>query len=46
MDRTIHRPRLVAERFGAVIDYLARVELEVDRNVLELLVLLCWPTTR
>lgn len=40
VDRTIHRPRLVAERFGAVIDYLARVELEVDRNVLELLVLL------
>jgi hypothetical protein len=27
-------------KFGHVIDYLARVELEVDRNVLELLVLL------
>jgi len=39
-DRTIKRPDLVAARFGHVIDYLARVELEVDRNVLELLVLL------
>ena len=40
VDRTIKRPLLVAKRFGRVIDYLARVELEVDRNVLELLVLL------
>ena len=40
VDRTIIRPDLVARRFGHVIDYLARVELEVDRNVLELLVLL------
>jgi hypothetical protein len=40
VDRTIKRPWLVAKRFGHVIDYLARVELEVDRNVLELLVLL------
>jgi hypothetical protein len=40
VDRTIKRPWLVARRFGHVIDYLARVELEVDRNVLELLVLL------
>ncbi len=31
---------LVAQRYGHVIDYLARVELEVDRNVLELLTLL------
>ena len=38
--RTIKRPWLVAKKFGHVIDYLARVELEVDRNVLELLVLL------
>jgi hypothetical protein len=30
----------VARKFGHVIDYLARVELEVDRNVLELLFLL------
>ena len=40
VDRTIHNAGLVAARFGNVIDYLARVELEVDRNVLELLVLL------
>jgi hypothetical protein len=40
IDRTIKRPWLVAKRYGHVIDYLARVELEVDRNVLELLVLL------
>ena len=40
VDRTILDPRRVADRFGHVIDYLARVELEVDRNVLELLVLL------
>ena len=40
VDRTIKRPLLVAKRFRRVIDYLARVELEVDRNVLELLVLL------
>lgn len=40
VDRTVHDPRAVAHRYGHVIDYLARVELEVDRNVLELLVLL------
>jgi hypothetical protein len=40
VDRTIKRPGLVARKVGHVIDYLARVELEVDRNVLELLVLL------
>lgn len=40
VDRTIKRPDLVAIKFGHVIDYLARVELEVDRNVLELLCLL------
>jgi hypothetical protein len=40
VDRTIKRPDQVAERYGHVIDYLARVELEVDRNVLELLCLL------
>jgi hypothetical protein len=40
VDRTVKRPSLVAKRFGHVIDYLARVELEVDRNVLELLILL------
>jgi hypothetical protein len=40
VDRTIKRPDRVMAKFGHVIDYLARVELEVDRNVLELLVLL------
>jgi hypothetical protein len=40
VDRTIANPVVVRERFAPVIDYLARVELEVDRNVLELLTLL------
>ncbi|WP_328295439.1 GTP-binding protein LepA [Kineococcus sp. NBC_00420] len=40
VDRTVHDPRRVRDTFGHVIDYLARVELEVDRNVLELLTLL------
>lgn len=39
-DRTIHDADAVRERFAGVIDYLARVELEVDRNVLELLTIL------
>lgn len=40
VDRTIKDPKAVADRYGHIIDYLARVELEVDRNVLELLCLL------
>jgi len=40
VDREVRDPRAVAEKYGHVVDYLARVELEVDRNVLELLVLL------
>jgi len=40
VDRTIHSPHRVRQAYGHVIDYLARVELEVDRNVLELLTLL------
>jgi len=40
VDFTVKEPRTLSERFGSVLDYLARVELEVDRNVLELLVLL------
>lgn len=40
VDRAIRAPGVVLDRYGHVIDYLARVELEVDRNVLELLVLL------
>lgn len=39
-DRTVRNPELVRTRFAHVIDYLARVELEVDRNVLELLTVL------
>ncbi len=40
VDFTVKNPKLLRERYGHVLDYLARVELEVDRNVLELLVLL------
>ncbi len=40
VDRTIVNPVAVRERLAPIIDYLARVELEVDRNVLELLTLL------
>ncbi|GAB3598266.1 hypothetical protein GCM10027446_28070 [Angustibacter peucedani] len=40
VDRTVLRPDLVRDQYGPVIDYLARVELEVERNVLELLTLL------
>lgn len=40
VDRTIHDPEAVRRRFAGVIDYLARVELEVERNVLELLTII------
>jgi hypothetical protein len=40
VDFTVVRPSLVRERFGAVLDYMARAELEVERNVLELTTLL------
>lgn len=40
VDRTVKDPRAVRERFGSVIEYMSRVELEVERNVLELLLLL------
>lgn len=40
VDRTVHDVVGVRETFGPVIGYLSRVELEVDRNVLELLTLL------
>lgn len=40
VDFTVHDPALVRERFGRVLDYMARAELEVERNVLELTVLL------
>ncbi len=39
-DRSIRDAAAVKKRFAGTIDYLARVELEVDRNVLELLTLL------
>jgi hypothetical protein len=40
VDYTIRRPGDVRRRYGRVLDYMARVELEVDRNVLELTTLL------
>lgn len=40
VDFTVKDPEALTQRYGGVLDYLARVELEVDRNVLELLVLL------
>ena len=39
-DYSMTRPNLLAERFGPVLTYMARVELEVERNVLELNLLL------
>lgn len=44
VDRTVLRPDAVRERFAGVLDYLTRVELEVDRNVLELLTILPSPS--
>ena len=32
VDFTVHQPQLVASRFGRVLDYMARAELEVERN--------------
>ncbi|MGJ3507909.1 GTP-binding protein LepA [Enemella sp. A6] len=40
IDRTVNNPDLVRTRYGHLLAYLARVELEVDRNVLELLTVL------
>jgi hypothetical protein len=40
VDFTVRRPRELEARFGHVLDYMARVELEVDRNVLELTAML------
>lgn len=40
VDFTVRDPRALDRRFGPVLDYMARVELEVDRNVLELTTLL------
>ncbi len=40
VDFTVRRPGEFEARFGHVLDYMARVELEVDRNVLELTTML------
>jgi len=40
VDFTVKRPLDFEARFGHVLDYMARVELEVDRNVLELTTML------
>ena len=40
VDCTVRDPATLAARFGHVLDYMARVELEVDRNVLELTTML------
>jgi hypothetical protein len=39
-DYSLRDPRLVRDRFGEALEYMARVEMEVERNVLELAVLL------
>lgn len=40
VDWTVRDPVGFEARFGHVLDYMARVELEVDRNVLELMTML------
>lgn len=40
VDWTVRNPVEFEARFGHVLDYMARVELEVDRNVLELMTML------
>jgi hypothetical protein len=40
VDYTIKKPELLAERYAPVLAYMTRVELEVERNVLELNALL------
>jgi hypothetical protein len=40
VDYSVRRPAELDLRYGHVLDYMARVELEVDRNVLELTTLL------
>lgn len=40
VDYTVRDPQAFGDRFGHVLDYMARVELEVDRNVLELMTML------
>lgn len=40
VDYAVRWPEVFNDRYGHVLDYMARVELEVDRNVLELTTLL------
>jgi hypothetical protein len=40
VDYSVRDPDMFGRRFGHVLDYMARVELEVDRNVLELMTML------
>lgn len=40
VDLTMRDPQALEQRYGHVLDYMARVELEVDRNVLELTTML------
>ena len=44
VDYTVHDPEALRTRFAGVLDYLARVELEVERNVLELLTIMPNPS--
>lgn len=43
VDYSVRNPVEFEKRFGHVLDYMARVELEVDRNVLELTTMLPHP---
>lgn len=43
VDFTVRRPQVVLQRYGRVLDYMARAELEVDRNAKELAILLPEP---
>ena len=44
VDFTVRDPQAMRTRFAGVLDYLARVELEVERNVLELLTIMPNPS--
>ena len=44
VDYTVRDPAAMRQRFAGVLDYLARVELEVERNVLELLTIMPNPS--
>ena len=44
VDFTVNEPAAMRQRFAGVLDYLARVELEVERNVLELLTIMPNPS--